>query len=64
MEKKEVKKNLSPDSDRLHLTDDLVAENVVGDISKSPIGKLLKDIASLPQIRQEALDKVLEELLF
>lgn len=49
-------------SDQLALSDDLVMEQILDNINTTPIGQLLKKIASLPEVRKEKVLGVRRQL--
>ena len=44
-------------AEHLNLDNDMLTEKLIEDASRTPIGKLLKQIASMPEIRQEKVLK-------
>lgn len=57
-------KNRLPDSvkDTLSADDDLIMEHILENINNTPIGQVLKKIASLPEVRREKILNVRQQL--
>ena len=57
-------KNQLPDSvkDTLTADDDLIMEHILENINNTPIGQVLKKIASLPEVRREKVLDVRQQL--
>ena len=49
-------------SEQLNMDDDLLTEKLIEGTSKTPIGKLLKQIASMPEVRQEKVLKARRQI--
>lgn len=49
-------------SDELNPEQDLLAEQILENVNCTPIGQLLKKIASLPEVRQEKVLKIRRQL--
>ena len=57
--------NVHPDPGRGHLApddEDIMMEQILENIHTTPIGQLLKKIASLPEVRQEKILDVRQQL--
>lgn len=48
--------------EELGLSEDLLAEEILKNVNSSAIGRLLKDIADMPEIRQEKVSGVRRQL--
>jgi hypothetical protein len=57
-----VNVHLNPDRGSLAPEEDLVMEQILENIHTTPIGQLLKKIASLPEVRQEKILDVRQQL--
>jgi len=57
-------KNQIPESvkDTLSADDDLIMEHILENINNTPIGQVLKKIASLPEVRKEKVLNVRQQL--
>lgn len=57
-------KNQIPESvkDTLSADDDLIMEHILENINNTPIGQVLKKIASLPEVRREKVLNVRQQL--
>jgi len=57
-------KNQLPESvkDTLSVDDDLIMEHILENINNTPIGQVLKKIASLPEVRREKVLDVRHQL--
>ena len=49
-------------SEKLQLNEDLLAEQILNNVKCTPIGQLLKKIASMPEIRKEKVTGVRRKL--
>ena len=48
--------------DHLGIEDDKITEEILENVKKTPVGKLLKQISLMPEVRQEKVLKVRREL--
>jgi len=48
--------------EELELNDDVLAEEILNNITGTPIGQLLKEIASLPEMRKEKIYNIRRQL--
>ena len=54
--------HLNPGRDRLAPDEDAIMEQILENIHTTPIGQLLRKIASLPEVRQEKILDVRQQL--
>lgn len=54
--------HLNPERGSLAPEEDLIMEHILENIHTTPIGQLLKKIASLPEVRQEKILEVRQQL--
>jgi len=51
-----------PENDKLNLDEDLLMEQILENIHNTPLGQVLKKIASLPEVRQQKILRVRRQL--
>ena len=56
------KRNSAPRVDFLDVDADILAEEMLKNVNATPIGKLLKRIATMPEIRKEKVTNVRKQL--
>ena len=56
------KTNSNPRPDSLDIAADILAEEMLKNVNSTPIGKLLKRIATMPEIRKEKVTNVRKQL--